>query len=211
MTPGEGAPQVGPLVETESADTIEVLARAFRDNPLNVAVLGDSPERRLRSNRAGMSGLVEVARVYGDVWTVRVAESVVGALVGTPPGSYPLPPPSVSRRLRGLRVQGWRAARRWGEVFRTLQDLHPLGPHWYLGTLGVEPSARRAGAGSALLRGWLGHADAEGAAVYLETDREQNLPFYAREGFTVVQRTQVLGVPVWCMQRPPLVRPAVSS
>lgn len=211
MTSGGDGPRVGPLVESESADTVEILARAFRDNPLNVAVLGDSEERRLRSNRAGMLGLVEVARVYGEVWTVRVGERVVGALVGAPPGAYPLPPPSWPRRLRGLRVGGWRAARRWAQVFRALQELHPLEPHWYLGTLGVEPSAQGAGAGSALLRDWLRHADAGGHAVYLETDREQNLSFYARAGFTVVQRAQVMGVPAWCMQRPPLTRPAVSS
>ena len=39
---------------TESRALAEVLALAFRDNPLNRAVIGGSEARRLRANRAGM-------------------------------------------------------------------------------------------------------------------------------------------------------------
>ncbi len=200
---GEGVTRVGPLREEAVPAAVEVLARAFRDNPLNVAVVRGAPERRLRANRAGTRGLVEVAQRHDAVWTVREGGRLAGALIGTPPGEYPLPPPPLRDRLRCVRRQGLRVARRWARVFRALEVLHPLEPHWYLGTLGVDPDAQGRGLGGALLRTWLGHADAAGASVYLETDLERNLRFYAREGFTVVRRTEVLGVPVWCMQRAP--------
>ncbi len=205
MTATRGAePSIGPLRGHEGADTVEVLARAFRDNPLNVAVVGGSPEKRLRANRAGTRGLVEMARLHEAVWTIRVRERVAGALIGTPPGDHPLPPPALRERLRTVRVQGLRAAWRWARVFHALAGLHPPEPHWYLGTLGVDPDAQGGGLGRALLASWLEQADATGAGVYLETDRERNLRFYAAAGFSVMQRTELLGVPVWCMQRPPV-------
>ena len=41
-------PSIGPLAAAERAQTVDVLARAFRDNPLNVAVVGArDPERRI--------------------------------------------------------------------------------------------------------------------------------------------------------------------
>ena len=48
------APEVGPLDPAGVPPATEVLARAFRDNPLNRAAIGSpDAERRLRSNRAG--------------------------------------------------------------------------------------------------------------------------------------------------------------
>ena len=93
--------------------------------------------------------------------------------------------------------------RRWAEVFEALDALHPIEPHRYLGTLGVDPRHHRRGVGVALLRHWLARADEEEVAVYLETDRSENLAFYGQVGFEVVREAEVVGVPIWCMQRPP--------
>ncbi len=98
--------------------------------------------------------------------------------------------------------QGWRVARRWGKVFEELELLHPLEPHWYLGTLGIDPPEQGQGLGGALLGQWLQNVDREGAPAYLETDREDNLAFYERAGFRVQGEIAILGVPVWCMRRP---------
>jgi len=197
------AADIGPLAPGEIEAAAEALAQAFRDNPLNVAVIGArDPERRLRSNRVGSLNLLEVASEHGQVWVARVDGRVVGALIGTPPGGHPLPPPSLGRRLQALRAQGWQVARRWADVFEALDGVHPREPHWYLGTLGIEPRDQGCGFGAALLSAWLHHTEREPLLAYLETDREQNLRFYERAGFSVVFRTSVLGVPVWCMERP---------
>jgi ribosomal protein S18 acetylase RimI-like enzyme len=179
----------------------EALALAFRDNPLNVAVIGADPERRLRSNRAGMRLLLPVARQLGWVRVVG-APRVEGALIALPPLAYPLPPPSLPPQLRALCVQGFRVRARWSRVFEHLNALHPVAPHWYLATLGVVPEARGRGQGRALLETLLARADADAQPCYLETDRAENVPFYEGGGFGVERESEILGVRVWHMQRP---------
>jgi ribosomal protein S18 acetylase RimI-like enzyme len=197
-------PSIGLLAAAERPRTVEVLARAFRDNPLNVAVVGArDPRRRLRSNALGTRTLLPIAEAHGEVWVARGGDRVVAALIGTPPHAYPLPPPPIAARLRCLVGQGWRVARRWAEVFQALDLLHPAEPHWYLGTLGVDPDHQGRGVGTALLRHWLARVAADGSGAYLETDLRRNLGFYEREGFAVEHETRVLGVRVWCMRRPP--------
>ena len=53
-----------------------------------------------------------------------------------------------------------------------------------------------------MLRHWLRAVDRDASPAYLETDRVENIGFYAREGFSVEGETRVLGVPVWRMVRP---------
>jgi ribosomal protein S18 acetylase RimI-like enzyme len=203
----EPAPAIAPLRDTERPDAARVLARAFRDNPLNVAVVGTgSAERRLRSNAHGARALLPVVRLHGEAWAARLGRAVAGVLIGTPPYAYPLPVPPLGPRLRCLLGQGWRVSRRWAEVFQTLDTLHPPQPHRYLGTLGVDPEHQRRQVGTALLRAWLGRADEDGVPVYLETDRRENVAFYCREGFEVSGQAEILGVPIWCMQRGPRER-----
>jgi ribosomal protein S18 acetylase RimI-like enzyme len=200
-------PSIGLLAAAERPRTADVLARAFRDNPLNVAVVGArNPRRRLRSNTLGTQTLLPVAEAHGEVWAAREGKRVVAALIGTPPDAYPLPLPPLAARLRCLVGQGWRVARRWAEVFQALDALHPLDPHWYLGNLGVDPDHQGRGVGTALLRHWLARVAADASGAYLETDLRENVRFYEREGFAVERETRILGVRVWCMRYPPATR-----
>jgi ribosomal protein S18 acetylase RimI-like enzyme len=210
----EPACRIGTVQPVHFAEVTRALAAAFRDNPLNRAVIrSDDAKRRLRSNSHGMRALLPVAMRCGDVRVAFDAHSqgreerqgrqaVLGALISSPPGRFPLPPPAIAHRLRCLIGQGWRVARRWGDVFEALQERHILEPHWYLGTLGVDPLAQRRGVGSALLGAWLTGVDRGPLPAYLETDRESNLAFYERFGFRVREQTRILGIPLWCMQRP---------
>jgi len=182
----------------------EILSRAFRDNALNRAVIAsEDPERRLDANRHGMRALLPVAREFGRVLTASSDGALSGALLSSPPDRYPLPAPGWLPRLRCLVGQGWRVARRWGDVFDELHWLHPCEPHWYLATLGVDPDHQRRGVGTALLDTWLVEVDRDGLPAYLETDSAANLAFYGRAGFAVVNQIELLGVGVFCLERPP--------
>jgi GNAT superfamily N-acetyltransferase len=178
-----------------------VLARAFRDNPLNRAVIGGSEGRRVRANRAGVAAYLPGALERARVTTVREAGALVGVLVATPPWRWPLPGPNSAGLVRLLWGQGFRVARRWGEISQELRRHHPLGPYWYLATLGVEPTLWGRGAGRALLADFVAQADADAAPAYLETDRPELERFYAGFGFAVRERIEVRAVPVLLMER----------
>jgi ribosomal protein S18 acetylase RimI-like enzyme len=201
----EGArPAIAPLREVERRRAERLLAEAFRDNPLNVAVIGPGEGRRLRSNLHGMRALLATALGRATVLAARASASGVpdGVLLALAPRRFPLPPPPLRERLRCLAGQGLRVGRRWAQVYEALARVHPVDAHWYLGVLGVAPAAQRSGLGSALLEAWLAGVDRETGAAYLETDRPENLAFYARAGFDVVRELEVLGARVWCMRRP---------
>lgn len=193
---------VAPLPPSQLPAAIRLLARAFRDNPLNRAVIRRRPARRLRSNEHGMRAHLPVARAHGRVLGAQRGGALAGVLVAAPPWGYPFPRPSTWARLRCLAGQGLGVASRWAEVYAALDRRHPRDEHWYLGTLGVDPEAWSRGVGSALLERWLAEVDRDALPAWLETDREENLGFYARVGFEEEQRLEVLGVPIWLMARP---------
>jgi len=193
---------VGPLGPGELAAAERVLARAFRDSPLNVAVIGPDPERRLRANHCGARALLPVALEHGVVLGARGDGDLRGVLVATRPYGWPLPPPALLANLRRVLCQGLRVAQRWGRVFEALARVHLPDPHWYLATLGVEPGFQGGGRGSALLGRWLEAVAGDALPAWLETDREANLGFYRRAGFEVALEVRVLDTRVWCMRRP---------
>jgi ribosomal protein S18 acetylase RimI-like enzyme len=199
----EDVPCIGPLADPERAAAARVIARAFLDNPLNLAVVsrGDA-RRRERCNAAGARLVLPVARRHGDVLGARLSDDLCGVLLAARPGGHPLPAPPLAERLRCLWAQGWRVAARWARVFEALEAVHPPEPHWYLGTLGVVPERQGRGVGGALLDRWVERVESDGVPLYLETDRSRNVSFYERRGFVVLHEIRVLDVPVWCMQRP---------
>ena len=195
-------PTVEILTEADVEPAAAVLGRAFRDNPMNVAVIGGDAERRERCNRAGVEAYLPAALRAGPIWGAWQGEVLCGALVAMPPGSFPLPMPSLRAWWRLLRVQGPRLVRRWGGVAAELFDLHPDEPHWTLATLGVDPGAQRAGIGSELLFALTEHVSDAAVPIYLDTDRAENVAFYARAGFEVIGTTGIEGITVHRMLRP---------
>lgn len=197
------------VVELRAGDAeaaVRVLARAFRDNPLNRAVIGASAKHRERVNAAGLRPQVPAILESGWALGARLPAEASGALAGvllaTPPEVHALRTPHWSVRLRALAGQGWGVSRRWAEVQDQLYPHRPARPHVYLALLGVEPAQQRGGVGTALITAFLAQADATEESVWLETDRPENVAFYQRAGFVAAGEVRVFGVPVWLMQRP---------
>ncbi|MEN8181183.1 MAG: GNAT family N-acetyltransferase [Myxococcota bacterium] len=195
--------EIHPLGEREARAASRLLARAFRDNLMNRAVLGRAgPSQRLRANTAGLRCQLGQALRVGRVLSLSEAGELRGALISVPPGAYPLPLPPWLERLRVARVQGPRAVSRWSWVAERLAELHPLEAHWTLSILGVDPPHTGRGLGSRLLLRFLEQVDGDGLPAYLETDAEANLRFYTRAGFRVVGELELLGVSIWRLRRP---------
>lgn len=72
-----------------------------------------------------------------------------------------------------------------------VESKHPSFPHWYLLLLGVDPEAQGKGVGSALLQAALDRPEVSRFPVYLDTAKEEVVPFYEKHGFKVTNRIRV--------------------
>ncbi|MBK7951345.1 MAG: GNAT family N-acetyltransferase [Deltaproteobacteria bacterium] len=176
---------------------VDVLARAFRDNPMNRAIHGPDPARRVRANRAGLRALVLDLHSWTEARVIHNEGRVVGGFVAVPPGCFPLPGASLRRQLGCLFWQGARAMDRWGFVSESLVREHPLEPHWYLAVLGVDPEYQGRGIGTQLIDGLRALAHTESLPIYLESDRPESVAFYRARGFETLGELRPLDVACW--------------
>jgi GNAT superfamily N-acetyltransferase len=182
-----------------------VLAAAFADDPAWVYILPD-PERRRRSMPWLASLNLRMALPYGATFTTPGGR-VEGIAAFYPPGRYPVP---LLRQLWLARAMPLRLSlRSIAHVLRftaAVERVHPKDPQqWYLSILAVAPERQRQGVGSFLMAPVLQRADEEGAAVYLETTKEENLAYYPRFGFELEGDFLVPkgGPRVWTLLRRP--------
>jgi ribosomal protein S18 acetylase RimI-like enzyme len=184
-----------PTEQTESA--IGVLARAFVTNPLHVAAFGPSKleanEVFFRVGLAAMKGEKFVAmdggRILGVAHWVRSPACQFAALE-----KFRMMPGMVRGLGLGsaLKVLSWVSA--WSKH-------DPREPHVHLGPIAVEPEAQGRHVGGRLMEKHCAELDRTGLAGYLETDRSENVAFYARFGFVVTETVSVLGVENHFMRR----------
>lgn len=130
---------------------------------------------------------------------------VRGAAIWSPPGRWK----GTASEAVAIAVPSARLFRsnlpRAIRLLTQMERAHPADPpHWYLAVLGTDPAHQGAGVGSALIRAITDRCDAHGLGAYLESSKEQNVPFYARHGFEVVERVDPGGQPpTWTMWRDP--------
>jgi len=187
---------------------VAALGRAFYDDPLFGYFLPD-----LLAQSKGllhyMKAAIADAAPFGEVWVAHTDGKIACGAVWLPPGAYPRGP----RRdlLTNVRAAPAfaRTGRRLAGAVRLLAALdkahHEMDePHYYLAILGTDPLYQRSGAGGAALQPVLDQCDREGLGAYLETQKEDNLAYYARHAFELVRKVDVDGVPpVWTLARKP--------
>jgi hypothetical protein len=96
--------------------------------------------------------------------------------------------------LTGYRVSKW--VSEWSRK-------DPSTLHWHIGPVAVDPAAQQQGVGSTMLNAVCSHMDAYASVSYLEKDRTENVRFYQKFGFVVLEQSEVLGVSTWYMSRRP--------
>ncbi|MCR9094988.1 MAG: GNAT family N-acetyltransferase [bacterium] len=196
---GPVRPAVRPPRPDERRSVLDVLGRAFHDDPV-ASHLFPNPRNRARK-WARFSGLAVDA--MADSAHVLTTDSVEGAAIWQRPTDARLAfgqSLRIALRFLGVAGVGARRATRLGE-FTGAHRIRE--PHYYLAALGTDPPHQGKGIGSALIEPVLARADREGLPAYLESSKEANVPFYRKHGFEVVEELQVPGGPrVWSMLRP---------
>ncbi len=196
---------IRPLGEDEFDEATAMLSRAFWPDPL----IGFFCRGPLHEHRFGplffAADLTDLRR-YAEI-SVGEHAGRIGALAAwAPPGTVPRSGWQQGRQaLTASRVLV--RARHRGKATKLLMEVdrrHPREPHWYLALLGTDPTATGRGLASALLAPVLARCDEDGEFAYLETQKQANVAWYARAGFTVCDEIRLEATPpVWCLRRDP--------
>jgi GNAT superfamily N-acetyltransferase len=195
-----------PLTLSQIKPAAAVLARAFYQDPFFTFVIPDG-SRRVKILPWLFERMLRYGLRYGRVLGTPSLEGV----------AIWLGPENPSLRLPGalwsglfllpfkLGCQGLLRSLRLEACAGRLHKTCLTSRHWYLVAMGVEPSLQGQGLGAALLAPILAQADRDALACYLETNNQTNLPFYQRNGFTVVGHAQAIpsGPYTWGMLRKP--------
>jgi len=176
---GPPIPRVREPLATERKRLLEVVGRAFFDDPVAEYLFPDPDSRRRRYG--GFAGIaIDAFEGHGRILTN-------DAVQGTAIWQAPSPPETgIGRQLRmlltlfGLTRSAFLRAIRLSE---RMSEHHPTEPHWYLAILATDPDVQGQGIGSALMRPILERCDKDGMPAYLESSKESNIPFYTKHGF----------------------------
>ncbi len=82
-----------------------------------------------------------------------------------------------------------------GEFIERVEKSHPTEPYWELTVLGVEPAQQGEGYGKLLIDPVLAECDREETPAFLISSNVQNLSFYIRHGFEIVDTIQLPTMP----------------
>lgn len=160
-----------------------VLARAFYDDPPMMWLLPD-PDSRLRRLTRMFATIVGIESLpYGGVDIACAGEEILGGAIWMPPGRWQ---PRLREKIRAAPGH-WRAVAtgeiRAARMGHALSSGHPREPHWYLKSIGIDPSSQGRGAAGLLLRSRLQRCDRERQPAHLEASKPEGVPLYERFGF----------------------------
>jgi len=170
----------------DQADLIgHIIGTSFADDPVNMWVFG------------GNDGLVPFytreAWAYLRHGFCHVNGTNSAGTLWLPPGKSKVLP--LLKRLNLLRTItkycGLGAIKKGLAIETLMKTKTPEFPHYYLFAIGTLPETQGTGQGSALMNHALAHIDAEGLPAYLENSKPENIAFYNRFGFEILEEIRV--------------------
>jgi ribosomal protein S18 acetylase RimI-like enzyme len=199
---------ISPGTAADIPAAVAACVNAFHADPLMTWFFGDHPRGRdhgverfftlLMSARIALGAPVLVARE-----TKEQGERIVGLAMGYRT-DRPDWPAEIDAEWAAFESEAPQVVPRF-EKYEAVSDARPpVGPHWYLGVIGVQNDHKGLGIGKALLDAFcaLSDADPQSTGVYLETANPASRRFYERSGFVIREHDAMEGVGLWCVFRP---------
>ena len=179
------------------------LGRAFQDDPVAMWTAPDDSQRAKGLPRMWAAMVRHHYLAGGGVEIATRGADVGAAAAWDPPGRWRHSRQEELRMLPSFVIAFGSRMRGTQELADMLKEHHPEEPHWYLFAIGSDPSVRGAGFGHALMRSRLDRCDAEHAPAYLESSKQENVPYYSRFGFEVTGEIKLPrgGPSMWPMWR----------
>lgn len=185
----------------------EVLTAAFAEDPIQQWLFAPAAQPEV-GRRALFDIFTPDYFGLGHSYVVHGLHDGGGAIRGValwaPPDRHPLQGERVQDLLDALTPHlGDETVPRLSELARAA-EYRPTVPHFYLGVLGVAPTAQGGGLGAALIAPVLAECDRTGCVAHLESSNPRNLGFYERHGFAVEAEYRCGGdAPMTIMTRQP--------
>ena len=201
MTSERPIVEVRALHPDERPAAIRLLARGFRDEPLQIASLGPDPVRRHQRLLVLFRALFEIMDRQAPLVALD-GERMVGVTGVAPPGTCQPRVAQLLKYAQALLPMGLPSLVRTARLNKSWGALDAREAHSHLGPLAVHADLRGRGIGSQILAHHCRHLDEAGLPGYLETDSEDKVRLYTRFGFEVVREQPVIGVANWFMVRP---------
>lgn len=202
--------EVVDLGRADFREAVAVLARGMRDNPVHVAAFGPDSEHRRQVLERLFAALFETMDAQQPIG-LREGARLVAVTGVAPPGRCQPTPRQALDMAPAILAAGPRAAARTARWVRAWAAHDPADTHVHLGPLAVDADLQGQGIGSRLLAEHCRRLDRSGEVGYLETDKRENVSFYARQGFETVGEAVVLATPCWFMRRPARPRSAETG
>jgi len=199
---GPPRPSVRGPRQGERRSFLEVIGRAFLDDPVAIHLFPNEKQRSARFGR--FAGLAMDS--MGPAAHLLTTDTLRGAAIWQRPGPAAPRPTTRLHQLKqaiGFLAVARFSARRAIRFSELARHHHPKEPHYYLAILGTDPPHQGQGIGSALVQTVLDRCDHEGIPAYLESSNENNIAFYQGHGFEVQAELTLPGGPcIWPMLRP---------
>ena len=173
------------MEQNDIQKSAKVLSIAMLNNPHHIGVfLGNGENERLEIEKMfielfnNLPGIVFLAKENEKIIGVMRMKSCIGKVIDE------------TDIVENENDINWRKSL-W---FKEWAEHDPVEQHWHLGPIGVLPSHRGMGVGTALMQRFCKEVDNCSAKAYLETDLDENVRFYEKFGFRVISRSDIFHV-----------------
>ncbi len=198
---GLGIPQKQDLAHSDKKASIDSLLLAFAADPAFRAMY-PTPEKYV-------AGFPVFTDAFGgaafDHGTAHALPDFSAVALWFPPGEAPDDGP-IEEAVEKTVILDPKPLEDTMAVLERMGEVHAAQPekHWYLAFLGVESGKQGQGLGSILMKECLLTVDEQHMPAYLESSNPQNVPFYERHGFEILETIDIGTFPTVT----PMFRPA---